>query len=173
MWNNLKSTFDFKLCRCLFVIVIDKSWQKFMAFLLLTFLNEINGRNFRCIWIYRSPCKISIHYVITLKLYIITILQYLPSNLYPSYSFIIIDALFSFSGYRLGFNYLKAKRFVDAIDVCHKVRFIRQISFLILMFLPSLFLLEMLFIRTLYRTPLLFTRLDMTSQTYLSGLIAL
>merc|ERR1719378_1938513 len=24
-------------------------------------------------------------------------------------------------GYRLGFNYLKAKRFVDAIDVCHKV----------------------------------------------------
>ena len=27
-------------------------------------------------------------------------------------------------GYRLGFNYLKARRFVDAIDVCHKVRHI-------------------------------------------------
>eukprot|EP00976_Prorocentrum_cordatum_P075850 1182064-Prorocentrum_minimum.AAC.2 len=24
-------------------------------------------------------------------------------------------------GYRLAFNYLKAKRFVEAIDVCHKV----------------------------------------------------
>src|SRR5689334_8184755 len=24
-------------------------------------------------------------------------------------------------GYKLGFNYLKAKRFVEAIDVCHKV----------------------------------------------------
>ena len=24
-------------------------------------------------------------------------------------------------GYRLAFNYLKAKRLVDAIDVCHKV----------------------------------------------------
>jgi tetratricopeptide repeat protein 21B len=24
-------------------------------------------------------------------------------------------------GYRLAFNYLKAKRYVDAIDVCHKV----------------------------------------------------
>lgn len=30
--------------------------------------------------------------------------------------------IFSFIGYRLGFNYLKAKRFVDAIDVCHKVK---------------------------------------------------
>lgn len=29
---------------------------------------------------------------------------------------------FSFSGYKLAFNYLKAKRHVDAIDVCHKVR---------------------------------------------------
>lgn len=28
----------------------------------------------------------------------------------------------SFSGYKLAFNYLKAKRHVDAIDVCHKVR---------------------------------------------------
>lgn len=27
-----------------------------------------------------------------------------------------------FSGYKLAFNYLKAKRHVDAIDVCHKVR---------------------------------------------------
>lgn len=26
------------------------------------------------------------------------------------------------SGYKLAFNYLKAKRYVDAIDVCHKVR---------------------------------------------------
>jgi hypothetical protein len=26
------------------------------------------------------------------------------------------------AGYKLAFNYLKAKRFVDAIDVCHKVR---------------------------------------------------
>lgn len=26
------------------------------------------------------------------------------------------------SGYKLAFNYLKAKRHVDAIDVCHKVR---------------------------------------------------
>ncbi len=25
-------------------------------------------------------------------------------------------------GYKLAFNYLKAKRFVEAIDVCHKVR---------------------------------------------------
>ena len=25
------------------------------------------------------------------------------------------------AGYKLAFNYLKAKRFVDAIDVCHKV----------------------------------------------------
>lgn len=24
-------------------------------------------------------------------------------------------------GYKLAFNYLKAKRFVDAVDVCHKV----------------------------------------------------
>ena len=24
-------------------------------------------------------------------------------------------------GYKLSFNYLKAKRYVDAIDVCHKV----------------------------------------------------
>ena len=24
-------------------------------------------------------------------------------------------------GYKLAFNYLKAKRFVEAIDVCHKV----------------------------------------------------
>ena len=28
---------------------------------------------------------------------------------------------FSYTGYRLAFNYLKAKRLVDAIDVCHKV----------------------------------------------------
>ena len=27
----------------------------------------------------------------------------------------------SFTGYKLAFNYLKAKRFVDAVDVCHKV----------------------------------------------------
>ena len=27
----------------------------------------------------------------------------------------------SVSGYKLAFNYLKAKRHVDAIDVCHKV----------------------------------------------------
>lgn len=26
------------------------------------------------------------------------------------------------SGYKLAFNYLKAKRHVDAIDVCHRVR---------------------------------------------------
>ena len=26
-----------------------------------------------------------------------------------------------FPGYKLAFNYLKAKRYVDAIDVCHKV----------------------------------------------------
>ena len=26
-----------------------------------------------------------------------------------------------YPGYRLAFNYLKAKRLVDAIDVCHKV----------------------------------------------------
>lgn len=25
-------------------------------------------------------------------------------------------------GYKLAFNYLKGKRYVDAIDVCHKVR---------------------------------------------------
>ena len=31
--------------------------------------------------------------------------------------------IFSFSrlGYKLAFNYLKAKRFTDAVDVCHKV----------------------------------------------------
>ena len=29
--------------------------------------------------------------------------------------------LITFTGYRLAFNYLKAKRLVDAIDVCHKV----------------------------------------------------
>lgn len=29
--------------------------------------------------------------------------------------------LFFITGYKLAFNYLKAKRFVDAIDVCHKV----------------------------------------------------
>lgn len=27
----------------------------------------------------------------------------------------------SATGYKLAFNYLKAKRYVDAIDVCHKV----------------------------------------------------
>lgn len=25
------------------------------------------------------------------------------------------------SGYKLAFNYLKAKKYIDAIDVCHKV----------------------------------------------------
>ena len=36
-----------------------------------------------------------------------------------------LDCIKSFHliGYKLGFNYLKAKRFVDAIDVCHKVCF--------------------------------------------------
>lgn len=29
---------------------------------------------------------------------------------------------FYYTGYRLAFNYLKAKRLVDAIDVCHKVQ---------------------------------------------------
>ena len=28
---------------------------------------------------------------------------------------------FNLLGYKLAFNYLKAKRFVDAVDVCHKV----------------------------------------------------
>lgn len=35
------------------------------------------------------------------------------------------------SGYKLAFNYLKAKRHVDAIDVCHKVRGIVMLSFVI------------------------------------------
>jgi tetratricopeptide repeat protein 21B len=26
-----------------------------------------------------------------------------------------------FPGYKLGFNYLKARKFVDAIDICHNV----------------------------------------------------
>jgi len=30
-------------------------------------------------------------------------------------------SVFSFAGYKLAFNYLKAKRFVDAVDVSHKV----------------------------------------------------
>lgn len=29
---------------------------------------------------------------------------------------------FYYTGFRLAFNYLKAKRLVDAIDVCHKVQ---------------------------------------------------
>lgn len=29
-----------------------------------------------------------------------------------------------FTGYKLAFNYLKGKRYVDAIDVCHKVEFV-------------------------------------------------
>lgn len=33
----------------------------------------------------------------------------------------IIDALF-FIGFKLAFNYLKAKRYIDAINVCHKVK---------------------------------------------------
>jgi len=28
------------------------------------------------------------------------------------------------TGYKLAFNYLKGKRYVDAIDVCHKVEFV-------------------------------------------------
>lgn len=28
------------------------------------------------------------------------------------------------SGYKLAFNYLKGKRHVDAIDVCHKVKYL-------------------------------------------------
>lgn len=33
-----------------------------------------------------------------------------------------VMSFFFISGYKLAFNYLKAKRHVDAIDVCHKVR---------------------------------------------------
>lgn len=32
------------------------------------------------------------------------------------------------SGYKLAFNYLKAKRHVDAIDVCHKVRYLWMLT---------------------------------------------
>lgn len=31
------------------------------------------------------------------------------------------NVLFVISGYKLAFNYLKAKKYIDAIDVCHKV----------------------------------------------------
>lgn len=30
-------------------------------------------------------------------------------------------SFFNVSGYKLAFNYLKAKKYIDAIDVCHKV----------------------------------------------------
>lgn len=36
--------------------------------------------------------------------------------------FLTYTVCFFMSGYKLAFNYLKAKRHVDAIDVCHKVR---------------------------------------------------
>lgn len=29
--------------------------------------------------------------------------------------------IFNISGYKLAFNYMKAKKYVDAIDICHKV----------------------------------------------------
>lgn len=34
---------------------------------------------------------------------------------------ILRHIFFLFSGYKLAFNYMKAKRYVDAIDVCHTV----------------------------------------------------
>jgi len=41
------------------------------------------------------------------------------------------------SGYKLAFNYLKAKRHVDAIDVCHKVRCLWMFSYRdLICFLP-------------------------------------
>ena len=51
-----------------------------------------------------------------------------PSGLLCLYYF-FVNCLFTFSkalfyfsvGYRLAFNYMKAKRFTDAIDVCHEV----------------------------------------------------
>jgi len=37
-------------------------------------------------------------------------------------------------GYRLAFNYLKAKRLVDAIDVCHKVLLCSLTNFFAILF---------------------------------------
>jgi tetratricopeptide repeat protein 21B len=31
---------------------------------------------------------------------------------------------YSYTGYKLGFNYLKARRYVDAVDICHHVSLI-------------------------------------------------
>lgn len=42
----------------------------------------------------------------------------------------LTEFFITYTGYRLAFNYLKAKRLVDAIDVCHKVH-INLISFCI------------------------------------------
>ena len=53
----------------------------------------------------------SIHFMIFNK----AIFNFNISILDCSHDFIFL------TGYKLGFNYLKAKRFVDAIDVCHKV----------------------------------------------------
>ena len=39
-----------------------------------------------------------------------------------------------FLGYRLAFNYLKAKRLVDAIDVCHKVLLCSLTNFFSILF---------------------------------------
>lgn len=35
----------------------------------------------------------------------------------------IVTFLCTLTGYKLAFNYLKGKRYVDAITICHKVEF--------------------------------------------------
>lgn len=40
------------------------------------------------------------------------------------------------SGYKLAFNYLKAKKYIDAIDVCHKVSVCSSDSDVSLFFVP-------------------------------------
>lgn len=36
----------------------------------------------------------------------------------------IVTFLCTLTGYKLAFNYLKGKRYVDAITICHKVEFV-------------------------------------------------
>lgn len=46
---------------------------------------------------------------------------FLLSSTSICHNYVSCVAIFLFAGFRLAFNYLKAKRYVDAIDVCHLV----------------------------------------------------
>ena len=61
---------------------------------------------------YYSFCHLLVHYTFTMtntRLY-----RFIPSASFSKQTNATI-------GYKLAFNYMKAKRFVDAIDVCHDI----------------------------------------------------